>query len=94
MSIKLSPLPVISSDMPKDPYKVIPANAAYEGKQRYSCANSYSDTPSWHYYLQCNKVCQFKECIAKKSLPPWGNTCPVLANSAHLKSKRANSALS
>jgi len=88
----LFPSPVISSDTPKEPYKVIPANTAYEGKQRFSCANCHSDTPSRHYYLQCDKVCQFKDCIANKSLPHWGNTCPVLAN--HLKSKRANSALS
>ena len=89
MSIKLSPSPFISSDMPKDPYKVIPDNP---GKQRFSCANCHSDMPFRHYYLQCDKVCQFKDCISKHSLPHWGNTCPVLAN--HLKSKRSNSALS
>ena len=82
----------MSSDLPKDPYKFIPANTAYEGKQRYSCANCHSDTPFRHYYLQCDKICQFKDCITNKSLLHWGNTCPVLAN--HLKSKRANSALS
>jgi hypothetical protein len=87
MSIKLSPSPVISSNMPKDPYKVIPANAAYEGKQRYSCANCHSDTPSRHYYLQCDKVCQFKECISNKSLPHWGHL-PSFSRSSEIKTSQ------
>jgi hypothetical protein len=45
-SFKLSTSPVMSSDTPKEPYKVIPANTAYEGKQRFSCANCHSNTHS------------------------------------------------
>ena len=68
MSLKLSPSPVISSDMPKDPYKVIPANPAYDGKRCFSCAIRHSDIPSRLYYLQCDKVCQFKDCLSFQNI--------------------------
>ena len=94
-SLPLVPVSPLSSDSvmaPKDPYKVIPPNPVCEGKQRFQCANCHSDSPSRHYFPQCEKPCQFKECLLKNSLPHWGNTCQVLAN--HLKTKRANYVLS
>ena len=83
--VSFSPVFSDLSLLPKDPYKVILVNPAYDRKQRYQCANCPSDIPSGHYYLQCDKVCQFKDWISKNSLPHWGNTFPILTN--HLKSK-------
>ena len=43
-------------------YTPIPALKIYEGKQRFVCFNCKSDTPSRHYYLQCQQLCQFQKC--------------------------------
>ena len=66
-----SALPMSTLQPTTDPYKVIPANPAYEGKQRNPCANCHSDTPSRHYYQQCQQLCQFKDCLSKNSLPSY-----------------------
>ena len=65
-----APSPSTSSSQPTaDPYKIIPTNPAYEGKQRYPCAHCNLDTPSRHYCQQCQQLCQFKDCLSKNYLP-------------------------
>ena len=49
-TVTLSGIPI------KDQYKPIEALKFFEGKQRYPCINCKSDTPSRHYYLQCQQL--------------------------------------
>jgi hypothetical protein len=68
-----------------DAYKTIPALKIYEGKQHYACFNCKVDTPSRHYYLQCQQLCMFSTCTNMNSAPHWGNSCPLIAQ--HLSNK-------
>jgi hypothetical protein len=70
-----------------EPYKAIEPLKIFEGKQRYPCINCKSDTPSRHYYLQCQQLCMFGKCTSMNSPPHWANTCPQIAQ--HLSAKKA-----